>query len=366
MTESITKKNGLGVVRELEPFAFWPQYSSAIHGWGGDDRGPDPYYCFHTPYTTFEPGTVLYRVDLFEAKATMGELALRVHAFRPNAAMDAVMVAGLRVPLEEVDGDLALSLRIAALPGVVYALYGRFGEASDLRAARIKVQAEELADDDSASYVSGSLEASRFSGGPFPEHTRLLQVREPSLKAPVSQPMTSAQMRENIWRELPAVLSMPTDASERWRQAFAYQTLRGCGMTLPGATGLILGGHAQALVSALSEEGCVAAEAAGSSTHGAFDFVVAHVARRADLEAKAFDDAILENVKYMLRGGIGVFIFPISMAASSENGVSHGRQSVQRIALRLIGHGCDVAPLCFPPEVDSNGEDVLFGMTIRR
>src|SRR3954449_4167496 len=109
MTEQVMR-------REIEPFSFFLQHASAIPGLGGPNPGPDPNYCFHTPYHEYLPGIVIFRATLLEARASHGELALRVHAFRPESGQNASLVAGARMPLDQLGGEsLDVAVRFAAL-----------------------------------------------------------------------------------------------------------------------------------------------------------------------------------------------------------------------------------------------------------
>jgi len=132
-------------MRQLEPFSYFADYASAVSGFGGSEPAPDNRYCLHTQYQPLRPGRAAFRLTIKGAKATKGELSLRVHAYKPSSSGEVMLAGGGRIRLDELDSDaIDQTIRIAAAPGVHYALYGYFSEPTDLVAESVTVAIEEL------------------------------------------------------------------------------------------------------------------------------------------------------------------------------------------------------------------------------
>lgn len=144
----------ISIKRIIEPFVYFPKHASAIPGLGGPHRGPDPNYCFHTHYFGYLPGEVRVHITFRKARATTGELSIRIHGYRPeNQQLGIKLMAAERVRLEGLAGeDHTVVIRFASIPGVHYAAYGYFSAPSDLRADGIDMIAEELGGDDIENY----------------------------------------------------------------------------------------------------------------------------------------------------------------------------------------------------------------------
>jgi len=59
-------------MRDIDPFAYYFNHSSAIPGLGGDSLSPDPRYCFHTDYIDVRPGPARYELLLRRVRASRG------------------------------------------------------------------------------------------------------------------------------------------------------------------------------------------------------------------------------------------------------------------------------------------------------
>lgn len=393
----------IGVRRAIEPFSFFFGHASAIPGLGGSNRGPDPNYCFHTPYHEYQPGIVLFRVTITGAKASHGELAARVHAFRPDSGHDASLVTGSRTPLEGLAGeDLELVVRAPVVPGVQYALYGYFSEASDLRASGLSVTIEECGGDDPNDYVSSDTARSLFESSAIDSHHRLVADGPPCLAHPVSQPLTEDQLQSSEylkhWLDLPAHTG---ETGWRWRQVFALQTLQTYGMLRSGPTGLLLTDEPLPLGRLLRAQGCSLAEtgvsdvseaipADGACPHraggipseeigpigGQFDFLIAMTKPDWFVDKAGFHGFVSAGLRRLLRGGIAVFLFDFTRGRGHRSdgllmstGHIPDRQEIEQLAMRIISHGSDVAQLSFGVDVDGHGplaEICPFGLIVRR
>jgi len=386
--------------RELEPFSFWP-YSSAIPGLGGEERSPDINYCFHTLYDEYQPGTVIFTVTVHGAIASYGELAIRAHAFQPDSGRDASLVAGNRTPLEDLSGvDLQIRVRVGAVPGVQYALFGYLSEASDLRACGLSVSVEEKGGENLENYVNSDTARSLFATTPVDMPARLMADELPGFAFPVSQAMTADQISSpeyfGCWPEIPNYHGNP---AMRWRQAYAVQALRVYGMLVHGANGVVIAPMLLPLVSVIRKHGCsvenlrivsqlscsegsdpdefasVLATEIGKPA-SQLDFAVAFIAPDWFLDKAAFGDFVMSTLRSILRGGIAIFLFdyapddPSDMASEAHaTGFLPHRNDIEQLALRVISHGSEVAQLNFAQGRDTGRSLTYprpFGLIVRR
>lgn len=361
-------------IRIIEPFSFWPKHASALNGFGGEEPSPDAFYCFHTPYHEFKPGILLYHVRFSGAKASVGEMALRVHAYRPDTDMNAVLVAGARAPLEGLDGDdFEMTVRVLALPGVVYAIYGRFSEPSDLDVGSVEIAAEEIGGGDFEAYFSADVGRCLFASElETPSH--LLGTDEPSFADPTSQPCTIQQLEsrecEELWAEC---ADEAADPVARWRSAFSLQVLSVYGLMQPGASGAILAPEPTPLPRILSERNCLVHPFTSETLIGHFDFIVSIGLLNQATDSANLLHLVLDTLKHVLRGGLAIFIFdfePAADAMRAENAPFLPTvQDIQRLALQVIGHGSDVAQLRFGGLLSgdiASAAPTPFGLIMRR
>jgi hypothetical protein len=396
MTENVS-------TRDIEPFSFFWQHASAIPGLGGTDRSPDPNYCFHTPYHEYRPGIVMFRATIIGAKACYGELAMRVHAFRPDSGFDASLVAGSRTPLNDLDGsNLEIAVRVTAVPGVLYALYGYFSEPSDLEAAGLSIVAEELGGDSPEDYISSDAARSLFEAASVDMPNRLMADNPPRFAHPVSQPLTIGQLESaeylRSWSQIPVV---PSDQPSRWRQAYALQALEGYGILREGATGLLIAPERLPISAALQGRGCLVTDIVmGSSPRsearadasaraesvmaaadietirGRFDFLVAISSTEWFADKAGFFGFASAALRQVLRGGIAIILFDYAtdVTRRSELPIPPGgfhphRGEIEQLAMRIISHGSDVAQLSFADGIGNNraiSPTCPFGLIVRR
>jgi hypothetical protein len=385
--------------RELEPFSFFWQHASAIPGLGGADRSPDPNYCFHTPYHEYRPGIVIFRAAIIAAKARYGELAVRVHAFRPDSGLDASLVAGNRTPLDELDGsNLEIAVRVAAVPGVQYALFGYFSEPSDLEAAELSILAEELGGDSPDDFISSDTSRSLFEAISVDMPNRLMADNPPHFAHPVSQPLTIGQLESTEyvknWRQIPVVHD---DPAWRWRQAYALQALDAYAMLRDGARGLMIASERLPVSTIIQAHGCLLTDVIMGGENrvrpdsntpplkkallsptdidmigGQFDFTIAISATEWFADKAAFFGFVSAALRQILRGGIAVFVFDYAVDASGstrDGGFVPHRGEIEQLAMRIISHGSDVAQLSFADGIGSNRtlmDTCPFGFIVRR
>jgi len=384
--------------REIEPFSYFPGHASAIIGLGGSELGPDPRYCFHTQYQEYRPGTVLFRIRISDARATVGELGIRVHGYRPNSELEIVLVAGARMPLENLGGeDIESVLRIAAIPDVHYAIYGFFSEASDLRASRLTIFADELGGEEGEDFVSDDTMRSLFGVTVTDSPNRLIADGPPTFARPISQFMTGAQLRSVEYQcDWSDVAGQVHDQVARWEQLFALQTLKTYGFLQNGAGGLVVMNEHRPMTDVLQNRGCLIREVgvqngvpadpnwAGRKVidgdeldqiSGQFDFLIAITNPwwfRGKDDIFGFTMAALRKV---LRGGLAVFVFAADIGTEFQPKPEAESLAylprivdIEQLVLRIIGHGSEVAQLNFSG-IDELGapEGICpFGLIVRR
>lgn len=327
-------------MRRLDAFSYYLQHASALPGFGGPGSAPDPRYCFHTHYEELQPGRTIFRLILTDAKASVGELTLRVHGYKPGPDSDITLVAGTR-KLLAADGQVAatieLSVAFVALKGVQYALYGFFSEPSDLQVGDVEVIVEELHSDQTP-FVEAAAPCSHFSNPSVISPDRLHADGEPSLHNPTSQDCTHSQ--------LPG--SRRTAASEadcrQWENAVALAALEQYGQLDANAQGHLIGDVDGSLATAISVRG-------GNVAHrdAGYDFIVCSGLEwpAASVDRYQFLQGMISNV---LQGGLAIFFLRYA-AHESQRSETHNidRNEIGQWALRLIGAGNDVAQLAFAP-----------------
>jgi len=388
--------------REVEPFSFFSQHASAIPGLGGDERSPDPNYCFHTPYHEYRTGAVIFTVNLAEARASYGELALRVHAFRPDSGENATLVAGNRIPLDDLNlPTLEISVRFSAVPGVLYALFGYFSEPGNLRAAGLTIFAEERGSDNPADFVSSEMARSLFEGKPIDNASRMIADRPPLFVLPLSQPMTAGQLASAEYRNSWPEIGEGVDPAIRWRQAYALQAVEAYGMLQEGASGLLVASEDMPIGGVLRSHGASVTEwrivpgestmdevtgidlsvPSGSSMNierltGQFDFLIALTNANWFRSKDQVFKFVTSMLRHVLRGGVAVFLFDHVNVQDSRRVQPGGapdfpvyRTDIQQLAIRIIAHGSSVAQLKFADTTDSDeatGVSRPYGFVVRR
>lgn len=359
-------------MRQLEPFSYWTNYASAVSGFGGGEPAPDNRYCLHTQYEPLQPGRAAFRLTITGAKATKGELSLRVHAYKPSSSGEVVLAGGGRIRLDDLTSDtIEQTIRIAAAPGVHYALYGYFSEPTDLVAESMVVGIEEL---DSGDINNNSQQAPRSTlidvVSATARSNKLCSGDRPSLTLPVSQPCTADQLASKNFRELwPAIPQFEEKPSLRWQLVMPLQALDNLGLIVPGSHGLIVGSPSPSLALALQQNNCIVDELPNSRNDHDLpesgapdrDFAIGFEAL-ADTMSGSFRESLPERLlQHLLIGGVAVTIF-----TPSENvDWNSFRNRLQQIALRLVGLEHDVAQLCFP-QSPTKRADAPFMFVVRK
>lgn len=391
----------------LDPFAFWPDLASRIEGLGGGDEGDAPDYAFHTLYLACGAASVTFTVQAEELTAERGTLILRIHELPDFVGADARQVAISQTQMTDMNrrGGSA-SLSTDTQEGHTYAILGHIHGDTHVRARALHVTAtRRTPDPDDPTRVSPFVAAPDRVG----VARQLVSMHNPVLAAPVSQPATSAQLRERVFTQWDAHLPEGTPA-ERWERVFVARALERYDVLRAGARGLGVGGLGDPLADVLASAGCrlvltvpapddratlppgatarvvdphTIGELAGGELGGGglagFDFC--YVTAGAGLGNADRQDT-LQFVEELLRtlkpGGLAVAILPFDAARRGvldpQDGPILRRHDLERIGLVLLSRGHQVAQLCFggDPLVTqrwSEGEGVtpsLFALVVRR
>ncbi|WP_340315020.1 hypothetical protein [Rhizorhabdus argentea] len=355
----MTGTESQAAVREIDAFSYLASIASAIKPLGGPEPSPDPKYGFHTQYLEFRPGRVVFTIRFDALKAARGELRVQLQAYSPGRQSVSLVdaTAGSMAALAQDGGEL--TLRMHAVAGVTYAIYGYFPQGTDAIASGVLIEARELGADGS-NVPAEALEPTRFGTNALDHPHRLVDNGPALFDAPVSQPMTSAQLREGAFStRSSAVQERGATESETWSRAFLLQVLDVYGLLRPGARGLSLSGQDHALDLALSGDDCTtisfdrAVEMNGQLPDDlrGFDFLWSMGTVGAFDSVGAAADFVERAMHCLRPGGIAVHLFPLALQSTrptaSGGVVSIGRADVERMALTLIARGNDVAQLKF-------------------
>lgn len=388
-------------IRELDPFGFMVGHASAISPLGGQERGPDPRYVFHTPYVEYRPGRVIFTLSFDKLHASFGELRVYVNAFVPGSGRDAVFVTSSRLDLaDRAAVERGLSISFVGVAGASYAAYGSCPEGTDARAAGLTITAEEIDAPDEAGGDTFLLPTS-FEAPPLVLPPRLIAEDPPLFRDPVSQVITDDQLAEPECRRwLERLSNRPADDVDGWRFAFIAQVLDRYGMLRPGARGLTLGGGGVALGPTLAAAQCEALVGTMPPNHGASNFAWSDLScRRLDAagvpsgdglplslgeepaDRRGFDfmwtigmaqlgyeaghcgNFLCELMSVLRPGGFAVHMLDLGPAEGETKG-SLPRAEVERLAVTLISRGFTVAQLNFG--VEHPRVAMPFGLIVRK
>ncbi len=362
------------MIKEFAPFAYFAEQSSVISGLGGNRQPPDPRYCFHTNYEELAPGIAIFQVRLVSARATFGEMTIRIHAYRPDSGLDVSLVASTQYTLENLtDEDVDIRLRISAIPGVAYAVYGYLSEPSNLMALNLTIVAEQLGGDTADSYATAELGKTAFGETCSSSLSQVIGDTAPNLSAPQSQPFTWEQLQSSKFQEIAVGLPSQLSDTERWVHIFILRTLKHYGFLMPGARGLLLG-TSETLALQLRDAGCQIVQQAqeGDALPPAPTNSLINVSLQNLTEAVPHCDFIIANgtldgvssyselinhlnaaLKCLLRGGLGIYIFnywPDQWNLLSEKRFFISETVIRRITLHIIGHESAVVQLLLPAQ----------------
>ena len=386
-------------IRELDPFGFWPGHGSAIRPLGGNERGLDPRYVFHTPYVEYLPGRLLFSIRFDKLQASFGELRVFVNAFVPGSGRDAVFVTSSRLDLtDRIAVERGLTISILTVAGASYAVHGICTEGTDARAAGLAITAEQIEAPEDGS-KEGFLLPTSLGTNALQVPGRLVDNGAARFADPVSQVMTPGQLAETDYQQWIARLpNRPDDSGARWKLAFIAQVLDRYGMLRVGGRGIALGDGSAALAPVIAAAGCEAVTAALPPEHHVSDFSWSAVlctpldssgAPGAPLSlsdepaaTRGFDflwsmglaelgyaaghcaNFLIELMTVLRPGGYAVHMLDLAPPGS---GVTHAlpRAEVERLAVTLISRGFTVAQLNFSGLAGAEAA-VPFGLIVRK
>jgi len=357
-------------MREIDPFSYFWDHASALPGFGGTRRSPDPQYCFHTHYEIIRPGRATYMIRLHGVTASQGELTVRVHALRQTPGANATLVAGSRLEMQVEVGkrDLVASVSFHAVRDVTYAFYGFFSEYSDISAERIEVLLDEPEGEEEA-YVEAprSILARDDVETDVRPANALIHAGPVSLEHPVSQDCTwrqLVQMDDSI-----AFGAQDDELIARWREQICLAALPAYGVTPIPIDGWLIGSASEGMRTALKASNFVVWEREALSptpnSREFADFIVSP-AGFPSLETAEARWALFNSwIQCLKVGGVAAIGLrhapstrPVSSALAADDGPLVANE-IGRWVLRLIGMGFSTAPLAFAPvselAVDSRG-----------
>lgn len=362
-------------MREIDPFAFFYNHASAIRGLGGEGRSPDPRYCFHTPYVEVRPGVALFELSLIGVHSSHGELALRVHAFRPESGENASLAAAGRLNVWVEDKqDLSIKVRFGALRDVKYAFYGHFLEDGDIHADGVTVT---LLEPEGQEHVFVEPPRSDLAAHEEKREVRpanaLIHPGAPQLSVPVSQDCSWAQLEEA------GLTAQGSEVIALWSEAFCMAAMQAYGIRGTGLEGQVVGPVSLAFWQDITssdlavrrlDEDIRAAEAVMFA-----DFLLWPTGPGPQPDPALRWQTIRAWVERLKIGGLAVIHLryrheegPLH-AASAVDGDDLSRNEIGKWALRLIGEGFSVAPMAFLPSTELIfDEDGLaaFNLIVRR
>ncbi|UVO48984.1 hypothetical protein M0208_00005 [Sphingomonas sp. SUN019] len=239
-------------MKSLDPFGYWPTFRSRITGLGGEDEPSDLSYILHSSYTAVEPGPAIATVAFEGLAASAGLIEVSVfqlHAEHTPQVTQAGKAGALLSTLARTNRPVRIAFE--AIPGAEYAVIGQsFGDCR-ARAHGVTIGiGPRSATDDLARHRSqfGRLKA-RLS-------TALASTERPSLRAPVSQGFSHAQLTEGDFTHWATWLPADDTPESRWEAAYILRTLEAYGRLEKGARGLGFARDADPVAAIAETVGC--------------------------------------------------------------------------------------------------------------
>lgn len=346
-------------MREIDPFAFFYNHASAIKGLGGDARSPDPRYCFHTPYVEVRPGVAWFELKLTGVRASHGELALRVHAFRPESGENASLAAAGRLNMwVDEKQDLHVKVRFGALRDVKYAFYGHFLEHGDIFADAVSVMLVEPEGEEEV-YIEPprSILAINETKRDVRPANALIHNDPVRVRVPVSQDCGQSQLAE-----IGLSATNGAEALAAWSEAFCLAAMKAYNVGGTGLEGQIVGPASPAFSRELTLAELslrnMDVEPQASDAKMFADFLLWPAGPPPEVDPFARWSRIKTWLARLKIGGMAVIHLrykyeagPLS-AASAVDGAYLTRNEIGKWVLRLIGEGYSVAPMAFLPSTD--------------
>ena len=229
----------------LDPFGLVPDWASKMAGLGGPEEPRDLNYVLHTIYVPAAEGYAHFGLRFRGLTGKFGTMVLRVHMYQKGST-DARLAASDRVAISRLillRGEY--HIRFEAFHGVTYALYVGIDGMTDAAAGGVEVLLDRPGDDDAAPAAVTEARNTAFGRDAVKPTISIISAARATLKDPVSQRCTAAQVREAAFRSWSRQLGdRPEHIVDRWCSVYLLQVLERYGMLRPGAVGLGIGaGH---------------------------------------------------------------------------------------------------------------------------
>jgi hypothetical protein len=243
--------------QDLDPYAVYPGVESCIRGLGGETRGPDRKYAFHSPYVEAAKGHCAFRIAFDGLRGTEGTLTVRLHMQPADGSAIARLINSERIPVAQlIERGGVLTLGFESFPGMAYAVYGLIFDQTNAAAdgLRITLDRPKLEGEE-----EGAARATNYGSTNLLTTIRLASTDMPNLREPVSQIYTPEQLdRSALARARQLGLSAKKgDETWLWEQLHILSALGSYGLMAPGARGLLIepGADAGAVPAALVSAG---------------------------------------------------------------------------------------------------------------
>ncbi|WP_380787640.1 hypothetical protein [Sphingomonas sp. R86521] len=245
-----------GDALDLNPFAFWPAYTSRLEPLGGKEPCEDPDYVFHTLYAACGDGPIAVTVTVSDLAAERGTMILRIHELPDGVGSNARQIAIKQVQLVDlIRGDGTAMISALARHGHTYAALGHIYGDTIATASDLQVRIERRMPDPNAADIPSEFISSRVGVVPL-----IVGTAPPSMTGPVSQMCSAPQFRERAYADWAAYLGGARGKASlsQWQRVFIARTLDRYDMARPGARGLAIGGLDEPqLVAVLTASGCM-------------------------------------------------------------------------------------------------------------
>lgn len=351
----------------LDPFGYWPAQRSRIRSLGGDEKGEDPSYVFHTIYVSVPAGPSVAEISFHELVAETGMIAIRVFQHLPEGNPAVTEQGKLTALLPALaKAPRSINLPFEALPGALYAVTGYvYGECeATAHGLAVSISSRQAERDDPARARSlfGRLKARRASA--------MVSSNAPQLAWPVSQGFTPDQTAEADFHRLNAQLGQNGSLTDRWESAYILRVLEHYGRLEPGARGLALSAVPEPVAALAIAAGCNVVSLftpAGSAVDAicsahftiphegvGFDFIYA----RSNMFEPGNSARALKMIDDMLArlrpGGLALLL--------ARTGPNLDRHGLSRIVLEVAAQGHFAAQL---RHGDASDAAVPFGIIVR-
>ena len=393
---------------DIDPYAFQPGVGTRIAGLVDGEMGADPGYVFHTEYFEVGRGMASFTARFAGLTAKDGTLQLRVHMQLPGDPPRLALVNSERILLSRLAGnDGLISLKFEAFRDGRYAFYGTVIGNTDSRAEALSVTLE--LPEREAHHKDENTQArnSDFGKESARANPHLIATSPPTLRHPVSQVATAAQLKENVVTQWSSRLGGigGDDPLRRWAALYTLQALSTYGVLTSGARGLCFGAAGAViapLVADKTAEITVAYDAGDPSGDTAasiepaphlscrtlpfsalgselvnFDFFWMFELDSRPERAAAWVARMQEAMSSLLPGGLAVITFGYDpqITMRRETHASEipriGRAELERLGMILISRGHQVAQMRLigkyaPLTADRAGRESAAGIIVRR